>query len=260
MNENKTNQMREQVNAVYRSESRRVFATLIRLLGDFDLAEALGTKPSPRLWSNGHVMEYPPTHEHGSSRWAVSERLTPSAVAAAFNDSLAEPAQKLDQGTAPLARADAVEVEDDQLRLIFTCAAIQLLIAEHANRADTTGNLRPQDRGNCQRASQRSRHHCSANCTRQGEDSRCANSHEAPSITDLPGRLDAVLSVIYLVFNEGYSASSGESLTRSELSGEAIQFRHLLIELPPDSEAMGLLALMLLQESRRTARIFQRAT
>jgi RNA polymerase sigma-70 factor (ECF subfamily) len=170
---------------------------------------------------------------------------------ARFDASLAKIAEQLD--TDECGASDDEAVEDDRLRLIFTCChpalppdgqiALTLrevsgLTTEEIARAFLTAP--PTVAQRIVRAKSKIR------------DARIP--YQVPSRADLPDRLDSVLHVVYLVFNEGYSASSGESLTRHDLSGEAIRLGRLLVELLPDPEAVGLLALMLLHESRRAAR------
>jgi RNA polymerase sigma-70 factor (ECF subfamily) len=244
---------RETVEAVYQTDSRRVLATLIRLLGDFDLAEEAmheafaaaveqwprdGTPANPRAWLVS------------AGRFKAIDRLRRRAR---FDASIGELAERLAADTSDAGGEDEEGVADDRLRLIFTCChpalpadaqvALTLrevcgLTTEEIARAYLTAP--PTVAQRIVRAKAKIR------------DARIP--YQVPSRADLPDRLDSVLHVVYLVFNEGYFASSGASLTRHDLSGEAIRLGRLLIEWLPEPEAIGLLALMLLHESRRAAR------
>src|SRR5262249_38191250 len=253
MNEPAMDDAREAVAAVYRSESRRVLATLIRLLGGFDLAEealheafAAAVEQWPR--------EGTPTNPRA---WLVSagrhKAIDAMRRRARFDASQAELAERLDAEASRDTPGEAEDITDDRLRLIFTCChpalppdaqvALTLreicgLTTEEIARAFLT--LAPTVAQRIVRAKAKIR------------DARIP--YQVPARSELGERLDAVLHVIYLVFNEGYSASLGESLTRADLSGEAIRLGRLLLELLPEPEVMGLLALMVLHESRRAAR------
>jgi RNA polymerase sigma-70 factor (ECF subfamily) len=245
--------MRDTVEAVYRSDSRRVLATLIRLLGDFDLAEEAlhdAFAAAAAQWPQDGAPANPRAWLVSAGRFKAIDRLRRRAR---FDASLVEIAERLDAESGDDAEPDDGSVEDDRLRLIFTCChpalppdaqvALTLrevcgLTTEEIARAFLTGAPTLAQR-----------------IVRAKNKIRFARiPYEVPSRADLPARLDTVLHVVYLVFNEGYSASSGASLTRHDLSAEAIRLGRLLVELLPEPEAVGLLALMLLHESRRAAR------
>ena len=251
MTEDTTSRARETVNALYRTESRRVFATLIRLLGDFDLAEEAlheafraaleqwpreGVPANPRAWlvSAGRFKAI-----DGIRRNARFEPLDEDAESIAGNDD-------------PESWA-ADEIEDDRLRLIFTCCHPAL--APDAQVALTLREVCGLTTEEIAQAFLTAPPTLAQRIVRAKAKIRDAKiPYRVPSQADLPERLDSVLRVIYLVFNEGYSASAGATLTRHDLSGEAIRLARLLAELLPEPEATGLLALMLLHESRRAAR------
>jgi RNA polymerase sigma-70 factor (ECF subfamily) len=255
------------VETIYRRESRRVFATLIRLLGDFDLAEEAlhdafvaameqwprdGVPGNPRAWlvSTGRfraidairkrarfdrsLEELARSLEHQSLNPEISE--SPLINPAFINPTLSNPA-----------------IDDDSLRLIFTCchpalspdARVALTLREMCGL--TTEEIAHAFFVTPPTIAQR--------IVRAKSKIREAKiPYQVPAHEDLPARLDTVLHVVYLAFNEGYSASSGETVTRADLSGEAIRLARLIVELMPEPECLGLLALMLLHESRRAAR------
>jgi RNA polymerase sigma-70 factor (ECF subfamily) len=244
---------REMVDAVYRAESRRVLATLIRLLGDFDLAEEAlheafaaaveqwprdGTPANPRAWLVS------------AGRFKAIDGLRRRAR---FDASLAELAERLDADADDAAGWEDEGVDDDRLRLIFTCCHPAL--PPDAQVALTLREVCGLTTEAIARAFLTAPPTLAQRIVRAKAKIRDARiPYQVPSRADLPDRLDTVLRVVYLVFNEGYSASSGASLTRPDLSGEAIRLGRLLIEWLPEPEAVGLLALMLLHESRRAAR------
>jgi RNA polymerase sigma-70 factor (ECF subfamily) len=244
-------QVRETVEEVYRSESRRVLATLIRLLGDFDLAEeALHDALTSALeqWPRDGVPANPRTWLISAGRFKAIDTLRRRAR---FDAALADLAQRLDVQSRD---AEAQDVEDDQLRLIFTCCHPAL--PQEARVALTLREVCGLTTEEVARAFLSAPPTVAQRIVRAKAKIKAARiPYEVPSRADLPDRLDAVLQVIYLVFNEGYAASSGESLTRADLTGEAIRLGRLVLDLLPEPEVAGLLALMLLQESRRVARM-----
>ncbi len=245
--------VRASVDSIYRTESRRVFATLIRLLGDFDLAEdALHDAFAAALekWPTDGVPQNPRAWLVSAGRFKAIDAIRRRAR---FNASLGRIAEDIDSQVKDPTEWEDETVEDDRLRLIFTCchpalspdARIALTLREVCGL--TTEEIAHAFLTTAPTLAQR--------IVRAKAKIRDAGiPYQVPSPSDLPERLDTVLHVVYLVFNEGYSASSGESLTRSDLSGEAIRLGRLLRELLAEPEVTGLLALMLLQESRRGAR------
>jgi RNA polymerase sigma-70 factor (ECF subfamily) len=242
---------REAVDAVYRSESRRIFATLVRVLGDFDVAEEAlhdAFRAALEQWPRDGVPANPRV-------WLVSAGRF-KAIDAMRRGKRFEP---LPDDIEKRLAADGAEdghnetVEDDRLRLIFTCCHPAL--SPDAQVAMTLREVCGLTTEEVARAFLAPPATLAQRIVRAKAKIRNARiPYEIPSQTDLPDRLDTVLRVVYLVFNEGYSASSGATVTRHDLSGEAIRLGRLLTELLPEPEAGGLLALMLLQESRRAAR------
>jgi RNA polymerase sigma-70 factor (ECF subfamily) len=248
-----TDTARAMVDAVYRADSRRVLATLIRLLGDFDRAEeALHDAFTAALerWPRDGVPGNPRAWLVSTGRFKAIDALRRRAR---FDASQAELARRLEDGTP---EPDDEGLADDRLRLIFTCchpaltpdARIALTLREVCGL--TTEEIAHAFLTTAPTVAQR--------IVRAKAKIRDAHiPYQVPARADLPDRLESVLSVVYLVFNEGYSASSGASLTRHDLSAEAIRLGRLLLELlpaPAEPEAVGLVALMLLHESRRAAR------
>jgi RNA polymerase sigma-70 factor (ECF subfamily) len=238
------------IDGIYRSESRRVFATLIRLLGDFDLAEEAlhdAFRAALEQWPRDGVPANPRAWLVSAGRFKAIDRLRKAARFEPLDDDMAE------KITAP-DTADSDGIEDDRLRLIFTCCHPAL--QPDAQVALTLREVCGLTTEEIARAFLTPAATLAQRIVRAKAKIRDAKiPYETPAPEDLPDRLDSVLRVIYLVFNEGYSASSGATLTRHDLSGEAIRLARLLVELLPEPEIMGLLALMLLHESRRTARI-----
>ncbi len=248
-NENAADPVRAMVDTVYRAESRRVLATLIRLLGDFELAEEAlhdAFMAAVERWPQEGLPANPRAWLVSTGRFKAIDALRRRAR---FDASLPELAHRLETE----AGEDAEAVEDDRLRLIFTCchpalppdAQLALTLREVCGL--TTEEIAHAFLSTPPTVAQRI-----VRAKAKIRDARIP--YQVPDVPDLPDRLDTVLHVVYLVFNEGYSASSGPALVRHDLSGEAIRLGRLLLQLLPEPEAMGLLALMLLHESRRAAR------
>ena len=245
--------MREFVGELYQQESRRVFSTLVRLLGDFDLAEEAmqeafaaaveqwqlhGKPANPRAWL------------FSTGRFKAIDAMRRRARSDEMRDAMV---RRVDELSSVNAERAALDIEDDRLRLVFTCChpalapAVQIAMTLREVCGLTTEQIAAAFLTAPKTIAQR--------IVRAKLKIREARiPYEVPSLADFPERLGSVLSVIYLVFNEGYSPSSGDSLTKPDLSAEAIRLGRLVFELLPDPEVMGLLALMLLHESRRTAR------
>ena len=245
--------IREQIDAIYRAESRAVLATLIRLLGDFDLAEEAvqdAFLAATDQWPKDGLPGNPRSWLISAGRFKAIDRVRRRAR---FDAALGELAARLDQQSPDPADIDPEHVDDDRLRLIFTCCHPAL--APDAQVAMTLREMCGLTTEDIARAFLASPPTIAQRIVRAKSKIRNERiPYEVPARADLPMRLDVVLRVVYLVFNEGYSASSGESLTRPELSTEAIRLGRLLVELLPGPETEGLLALMLLHESRRAAR------
>jgi len=253
MSEPTADRAREAVDAVYRSESRRVLATLIRLLGGFDLAEEAlheAFAAAVEQWPREGMPANPRAWLVSAGRFKAIDAMRRRAR---FDASQVELAERLEAQAARAAPGDAEDIADDRLRLIFTCCHPALL--PDAQVALTLREVCGLTTEEIARAFLTASPTLAQRIVRAKAKIRDARiPYEVPALPELPDRLDAVLHVIYLVFNEGYAASSGGSLTRADLSAEAIRLGRLLVELLPDPEVLGLLALMLLHESRRPAR------
>lgn len=236
------------VEAIYRSESRRVLATLIRLLGDFDLAEEALHEAffvAVQRWPLDGVPDNPRAWLVSTGRFKAIDRLRRQARFTPLLQAQAEALEAADWSDE--------HVEDDRLRLIFTCCHPAL--AADAQAALTLREICDLTTEEIARAFLASPATIAQRIVRaKGKIREAKIPYQVPSRDELPERLDSVLRVIYLVFNEGYSASIGADLTREDLTREAIRLGRLLMELLPEPEVMGLLALMLLHESRRPAR------
>jgi RNA polymerase sigma-70 factor, ECF subfamily len=245
--------IRETIEALYRDESRRVLATLIRLLGDFDLAEealAEAFRAAVEQWPREGVPQNPRAWLVSTGRFKALDALRRRKRLQPLPDDIHERLAAEDGDPAAL---DGDAVGDDRLRLIFTCCHTAL--APEAQVALTLREVCGLTTEEIARAFLVPAPTLAQRIVRAK--AKIKNAHipyEVPARAELPERLDAVLRVVYLVFNEGYSASSGTAVTRHDLSAEAIRLGRLLSELLPEAEAIGLLALMLLHESRRAAR------
>jgi RNA polymerase sigma-70 factor (ECF subfamily) len=253
MSHDEITHVRELVDAVYRAESRRVLATLIRLLNDFDAAEEALHEAfaiAVERWARDGVPANPRAWLVSTGRFKAIDGMRRRAR---FDASLPELSRHLETDTGDPDEWDEESVEDDRLRLIFTCCHPAL--SPEAQVAMTLREVCGLTTEEIAKAFLTSPPTVAQRIVRaKGKIRKARIPYVVPSETDLPDRLDAVLRVVYLVFNEGYSASSGGSLIRHDLSAEAIRLGRLLMELLPDPEAAGLLALMLLHDSRRDAR------
>jgi RNA polymerase sigma-70 factor (ECF subfamily) len=243
---------KQQIADIYERESRRVFASLVRLLGDFDLAEDAMHEAFAQAmsqWQNG-LPDNPRAWLVSTGRFRAIDALRRQSR---FDSQLQHVAQRLESEGFDVEMLDQSHLADDQLRLIFTCCHPAL--AADTQVALTLREVCGLRTDEIAAAFLTSPATVAQRIVRGKAKIRDVGiEFSVPPPSELPQRLDTVLSVIYLVFNEGYSASSGESLVRADVSGEAIRLGRLLAELLPEAEALGLLALMLLHESRRAAR------
>ena len=241
------------VEEVYRGESRRVLATLIRLLGDFDLAEEAlqdAFRAALEQWPREGIPGNPRAWLVSAGRFKAIDGIRRRARFDAWDD-VAERIEAIPDERTETCERDSVE--DDQLRLIFTCCHPAL--APEAQIALTLREVCGLATEEIARAFLTAPATLAQRIVRAKAKIRDARiPYRVPERDELPERLDSVLRVIYLVFNEGYSASAGSALTRRDLSAEAIRLARLLMELLPESEVIALLGLMLLHESRRAAR------
>jgi RNA polymerase sigma-70 factor, ECF subfamily len=250
--DDRTDGVPARIDAIYRAESRRIFATLIRLLGDFDLAEEAvhdAFRAALEQWPRDGVPANPRAWLVSAGRFKAIDGIRRRARF----DSIDDVAEAVDAIVDESVQYDGEGIEDDRLRLIFTCchpalspdAQIALTLREVCGL--TTEAIAQAFLTGAPTLAQRI-------VRAKGKIRDAGIPYQVPTPEELPRRLDTVLRVVYLVFNEGYSASSGPTLTRVDLSAEAIRLGRLLVALLPDPEAIGLLALMLLHESRRAAR------
>ena len=247
-------EIRQVVDEVYRTESRRVFATLVRLLRDFDLAEEAMQEAFSQAvtqWAASGIPENPRAWLVSTGRFKAIDALRRRER---FDELSREIAVRLEEVAESNAARAGHDIEDDRLRLIFTCChpAIDPKVQVSLTLREVCG-LTTEEVASAFLTSSATMAQRIVRGKAKIRDAGILFS--IPSADELPYRLDAVLSVIYLVFNEGYSASSGNSLTRVDISREAIRLGRLLVELLPNPESLGLLALMLLQESRRLTRV-----
>src|SRR5271156_1651181 len=254
MSERSTDQIRELVDSLYRVDSGRILATLIRLLGDFDLAEEVmheAFAAALSVWPGSGVPGNPRPWLISTARFKAIDTLRRRAR---FDASQGELARYLEaQSRSAENSNDEDSLEDDRLRLIFTCCHPSLAPEAHvALTLREVCGLTTEEIAKAFLTTPRTLAQRIVRAKAKIRDTRIP--YEVPTPQELPERLGAVLQVVYLIFNEGYSAAAGAQVTRAELTGEAIRLARLLTDLQPEPEVIGLLALMLLHESRRAAR------
>ncbi|HEY3531920.1 MAG TPA: RNA polymerase sigma factor [Casimicrobiaceae bacterium] len=241
------------VDAIYRTESRRIFATLVRLLGDFDVAEEAlhdAFRSALEQWPRDGVPDNPRAWLVSAGRFKAIDGIRRRARFRPLDD-VSDEVENIADETVRFGDDDLLE--DDRLRLVFTCCHPAL--SPDAQVAMTLREVCGLTTEAVAQAFLTPAPTLAQRIVRAKAKIRAARiPYAVPEGNELPARLDSVLRVIYLVFNEGYSASSGDVVTRADLSAEAIRLARLLVALLPEPEAIGLLALMLLHESRRTAR------
>src|ERR1700689_328457 len=259
MSEPSTEQTRELLDSLYRVDSGRILATLIRLLGDFDLAEEAmheAFAAALSLWPKSGVPGNPRPWLISTARFKAIDTLRRRARFDASQDELVRYLEAQSSSAGRSNEAGSLEdasLEDDRLRLIFTCCHPSLAPEAHvALTLREVCGLTTEEIAKAFLTTPRTLAQRIVRAKTKIRDTRI--TYEVPSPQELPERLGAVLQVIYLVFNEGYSAAAGTEVTRAELTGEAIRLGRLLAELQPEPEVVGLLSLMLLHESRRDAR------
>lgn len=253
MQPNSVDPVHQQIEAIYRDQSRRIFATLAKLLRDFDLAEeALQESFAAAVvqWKSEGIPANPLAWLVSTGRFKAIDLLRRRGRLDQLSENLVQYRESIDSRNSAKA---AEEIEDDRLRLIFTCChpAIDPKVQVPLTLREVCG-LTTEEIANAFLTSPTTMAQRIVRGKAKIRDARIPI--DIPSVEDFPERLQTVLAVIYLVFNEGYSASFGNSVTRADLSAEAIRLGRLLVQLLPDAEAIGLLALMLLHESRRVAR------
>ncbi|HEY5883425.1 MAG TPA: sigma-70 family RNA polymerase sigma factor, partial [Pyrinomonadaceae bacterium] len=248
-----TEQIRDLLDSLYRVDSGRILATLIRLLGDFDLAEEAmheAFAAALSLWPTSGVPGNPRPWLISTARFKAIDTLRRRARFDASQDELVRYLEA--QSSSETSNEDDF-FEDDRLRLIFTCCHPSLAAEAHvALTLREVCGLTTEEIAKAFLITPRTLAQRIVRAKAKIRETRIP--YEVPTPQELPERLGAVLHVVYLVFNEGYSAATGTEVTRAELTGEAIRLGRLLIELQPEPEVIGLLSLMLLQESRHAAR------